>query len=72
MPGFVIEYNRRTGEWRADQFAAPQDALTERLRREVLRTDPDIEIASLNSDSLETVKHTHSRYFQGNEFVSAG
>ncbi|MFE4949957.1 hypothetical protein ACFQ9V_07590 [Leifsonia sp. NPDC056665] len=70
MPGFLIEYNRRTGDWHAEEFPGPDGhraALEERLRREQDRTNPDIEIASLNGDSLDTVKKTHSRYFEGAE-----
>ena len=74
MSGFLIEYNRRTFEWHAKEFGGPsghRDALEARLRREQERTDPNIEIASLNGDSLETIKKTHSRYFQGRELLSA-
>jgi len=74
MPGFLIEYNRRTGEWHAQEFSGPtghKDALEARLLREQERTNPDVEIASLNGDSLETIKMTHSRYFQGEELQSA-
>lgn len=74
MPGFLIEYNRRTREWHAEEYDGPnghRDALEERLRRELVRTDPEIEIASLNGDSLETIKKTHSRYFEGAEKLMA-
>jgi hypothetical protein len=42
----------------------------ERLRLEAVRADPDIEIAALISDSLETLEQTHSRYFTGKELAS--
>jgi hypothetical protein len=73
MPGFLIEYNRRTRDWHVDEFGGPsghRDALEERLRREVLRDDPDVEIASLSADSLQTIMKTHSRYFQGRQIQS--
>jgi hypothetical protein len=74
MAGYLIEYNRRTGDWKVQEFAGPsghQDALRARLAKERSRTDTDIEIASINGDSLETVKKTHSRYFEGHELLSA-
>jgi len=74
MSGFLIEYNRRTLEWHAKEFDGPsghRDALEARIRREHERTDLNIEIVSLNSDSFETIKKTHSRYFQGRELLSA-
>lgn len=74
MSGFLIEYNRRTHEWHAKEFDGPlghREALEARIAREQERTDPDVEIASLNGESLETIKKTHSRYFQGRELLSA-
>lgn len=66
MPGFVIQYNRRTRANTVTSFTAPdghREAFKERLRLERENQDPDVEIVSLGSDSLETVKKTHSRYF---------
>lgn len=66
MPGFVIEYHRPTGERRVHEFLSEDGhrlALLRRLQLEAERSDSDWEIASLNSDSLETLKKTHSRYF---------
>lgn len=74
MAGFLIEYNRRTSEWSVTEFpyeSGHRDALLLRLEREKLRTDPDVEIVSLASDSLATVRTTHSRYFVGRELVSS-
>lgn len=74
MPGFLIEYNRRTREWHAQEFVGPSgysDALDARLMREATREDSDIEFASLNGDSFDTIKRTHSRYFEGVERLSA-
>jgi hypothetical protein len=42
-----------------------------RLEREAGREDTDVEIVSITSDSLETVRRTHSRYFFGSERVIA-
>ncbi|NQX34568.1 hypothetical protein [Herbiconiux sp. VKM Ac-2851] len=74
MPGFVIEYHRRSGVWSVQEFSGPEGhkaALLERLEREDRRVDEDVEIVSLNSDSLSTIKKTHARYFTGRELLSA-
>jgi hypothetical protein len=68
MPGYVIEYNRITGDRHVTEFPGStghREALLERLRLEKVRPSEDWEIVSLNSDSLETVQKTHSRYFTG-------
>jgi hypothetical protein len=70
MPGYVIEYNRITGDRTVLEFPGPsghREALLARLRIEKERPSEDWEIVSLNSDSLETVKKTHSRYFTGKQ-----
>lgn len=70
MPGYVIEYHRPSGDRRVYEFPGEtghQEALQFRLRLEDERVDEDWEIASLNSDSLDTVKKTHARYFRGRE-----
>lgn len=74
MPGFVIEYNRRSRERRVTEFLGEQghrQALLLRLKLEASRVDDSWEIASLNSDSLATVMKTHARYFEGSELQSA-
>jgi hypothetical protein len=38
-----------------------------RLALEADRTDLNIEIATVSSKSLDTLKQTHSRYFRGEE-----
>ncbi len=72
MTSFVIEYNRRTGESHVTTFAegGNREALRHRLRLEDERVDPDVEIVSLVSDSLETVRRTHSRYFRKSAAVA--
>lgn len=70
MSGFLIEYNRKSGDWRVTEFAGPEGhrlALLRRLELDQSRTDENWEYVSLNSDSLDTVKKTHSRYFEGRE-----
>ena len=66
MPGFVIVYNRRTGASEVTAYDAPtghRDALRRRLELEEQRTDADVEVVSLVSDSIDTIRRTHSRYF---------
>lgn len=73
MSGFVIEYNRRSGMRRVTNFIGAEghrEALLRRLELEKSREDEDWEIASLNSDSLETLMKTHARYFKGEELRS--
>lgn len=68
MPGFVIEYNRRTGDRLVTEFRGRDGhrrALIRRLELEKQRPTAEWEIVSLNSDSIDTVMKTHSRYFKG-------
>jgi len=68
MSGFVIKYNRLTGERFVREFPGPKghrEAMQMRLRLEKERESRDWEVVSLSSDSLATVQKTHSRYFTG-------
>ena len=74
MPGFVVEYNRKSHDWKVTEYPGAvghRDALLRRIELEGERTDDEWEIVSLNSDSLETIKKTHARYFEGHELVGA-
>jgi len=67
MSGFVIQYNRKSRESRVTSFVGEQgfrDAFKQRLRLEAENQNPDIEIVSLVSDSIESAQVTHSRYFE--------
>lgn len=70
MPGFLIEFNRRTRERRVREFVDHGEAMQLRLQLEATREDADIEIAALISPSLETLQRTHSRYFTGKELAA--
>jgi hypothetical protein len=70
MRGYVIQFNRRTGDRRVTEFATPNEAMDYRLQLEAVRLDENIEIAALISDSLETLQRTHSRYFTGQELAA--
>lgn len=74
MPGFVIEYNRRSGARRVTEFLGAdgsREALLRRLELERQREDGDVEIVSLNGPSIDQVRETHSRYFEGSELSAA-
>jgi hypothetical protein len=74
MPAFLVQYNRRSREWMVTEYLGPdgaRQAFLRRLELERERTDADWEIASLNADSLETVRMTHSRYFEGDQLVAS-
>ncbi|MCR6647812.1 MAG: hypothetical protein NVV70_06590 [Cellulomonas sp.] len=73
MTAFVIEYNRITGRSQVTAYPEPggrREALEHRLRLDSERVSDDVEVVSLVSDSIETVRKTHSRYF-AREFVDA-
>lgn len=70
VPGYLIEYNRRTHANRVTEFASLREAMRRRLELEAERGDPDVEIAAVSSRSLETLQQTHSRYFvEGKETI---
>jgi hypothetical protein len=60
---FVLEYHTPTGKMRSlvqyDESGPAMDRYTE-LEKTV---DDDTEVVVLISDSLDTIKQTHSRYF---------
>ena len=73
MPGFLIEYNRRTGDRRVREFPGKnghREALHARFEAEERRPSNDWEVVSLNSGSLSAIRTTHSRYFSGQEVSS--
>ncbi|MET9200094.1 hypothetical protein [Gordonia sp. NPDC003585] len=67
MPGFVIEFNRKTRARRVREFETAREAMDYRLELERDRADGDVEIAALTSRSLESLERTHSRYFTGED-----
>lgn len=73
MSGFVIEYHRPSGRHRVHEFAGedgPRKALLRRFELEDERQDLDWEIASFNTDSIESLRKTHARYFADGELLS--
>lgn len=63
MKTFVIRYRRSNGEVEITEFTDFSEALKLRHKLESENSDPDVEIVSLTSESLEMVKQTHRRYF---------
>lgn len=73
MTAFVIEYNRKTLDRIVTPFAGEggrRASMRHRLELERDRTDTNVEIVSLVSDSIETIQQTHSRYFHGREIFA--
>ena len=54
MPGFLIEYHRRRGAVKVEQFNSLAEAMEERLLRDQKNLDEDLAIVTEKS---------HSRYF---------
>ncbi|MBT1162946.1 hypothetical protein [Bifidobacterium sp. SO1] len=66
MVGVLIRYNRRNGDRFVKVFDKADDAMNDKgFRKYMGKPDPIWETAIIMSDSLESVKHTHSRYFSG-------
>jgi len=67
MKYFVVEYERPTGTLRmCQEFPETEYAAAANLRFErdlANREHPEVEIVLLGTDSLETLKITHGRYF---------
>lgn len=70
MPGYVIEFDRLSGDYFLTEFGGENGyrlAMIERLNREENNHNPNIEIVSLNGANLKIVAMTHSRYFGGRQ-----
>ena len=63
MKSFVIEYHRKTGELRIREFQDSDLAISDRINKYRNRESSDVEVVSIQADSLETLRRTHSRYF---------
>lgn len=63
MPGFLIDYNRRSGAINIREFSSLVEATRERRRLDRKNSNPDREIVAVASASEESLKHTHYRYF---------
>lgn len=65
MPGFLIEYQRLSGDVRVSEFATLRQATDQRLRldRERAASDSDMEYVAIGAASREALERSHSRYF---------
>ena len=68
MKYFLLVYDRREGRLLSDEEFAEdsrEDALARRFRLERdYRSDDNIEVVLLGSESREVVERTHARYFK--------
>ena len=74
MSSFVVEYNRKTRDWFVTSYPGTNGrkrAMAHRFELERRRPTTDWEIVSLNSDSIDTIRKTHSRYFEGRELSAS-
>lgn len=72
MRNFLVVYNRRTGANSLQEFpeGSGREAIRQRFAQERLhRSDPDIEVVVLGSNSREELLNTHSRYFRSAEEI---
>ena len=66
MNFYLIVYHRGTGAVEVREYPESERdrAARERFARELgERENPDVEVVLLSSESLQTVKKTHGRYF---------
>lgn len=73
MAGYTIQYNKKTQERRVEVFHGDmghREAMQRRLELEKLGLGENWEIVSLNADSLDSLRQSHSRYFHGQEVSS--
>lgn len=70
MPGYTIQYNKKTQERRVEVFEGAvghRDAMKRRLELEKHQLGKDWEIVSLNAESIASIEKSHSRYFHGRD-----
>ena len=73
MKSFLVVYDRRSGDLEIREYAddAEEQALRDRFERELAeRGRSDVEVVLFYSDSIETLKKTHSHYFWGSTRVA--
>lgn len=62
---FLVIYNRATGKSEVRAFQGDSDGLMNARFDAERSAGPDVEVATLNADSVDELKATHSRYFSG-------
>lgn len=63
MPGFLIQYHRKSGEVHVEKFDSPKRAIQKRIALESNTTDDDVEIVVIVSPDEQMLRKSHSRYF---------
>ena len=75
MEGILIKYNRKNGDRIVHEFkgaSGSMDAMKTKLFADSISSpEDDWEVVVIGSDSLSTVKRTHSRYFSGNDITAS-
>ena len=49
MPGFLLQYHRKSGEVHVEKFDSPKHAMQKRIALESTTTDDDVEIVVIVS-----------------------
>ena len=63
MPGFLVQYHRKSGEVHVKKFDSHKQAIQKRIALESNVTDDDTEIVVIGSPDEQTLRESHSRYF---------
>lgn len=69
---YLVHYDIAAGKARVTAFGADYDAamVAYAQAEEASRDDSNLDIVLLSADSIETVKRTHSSYFETETFES--
>lgn len=60
---FLIQYHRKTGSLRLQEYSEIREAMERRLELEQRNDDPEMEIVVVSADTLNELKSNHARYF---------
>jgi hypothetical protein len=63
MPGFLLQYHRKSGEVHIEKFDSLKQAIQKRVALESNVTDDDTEIVVIVSPDEQMLRKSHSRYF---------
>ena len=63
MPGFLIQYQRRSGQVQVTKYDSLLEATQERMHLDKSNYDPGLEIVAVASRSEAHLRKSHARYF---------
>ena len=63
MPGFLLQYHRKSGELHVEKFDSHKQAIQKRIALESNTTDDDVEIVVIVSPDEQMLRKSRSRYF---------